>query len=408
MFFYKMKKNVYAFFLSNMMLRISVDAIIFSFLWFYLSDDTILSGITYMAFRTFEIYLMPFSSYLPDKFGRKTVYNYCYISAFICCLLALTALIVLESTLQMIVSVVTCLLLGGVVSILPTNTTSLLHDRYGSRSKVAFRVGSIFASYKIFLSPIIGMLTTISFGSLNTVIISTVLLSIAFFIKEYALINIPNVKSLDRVKFSDTFTSLFNSLSIKYEKVFIPTLAVINLLMTPFFMVSLPHNAANGIYPIPEFVVLLDMLFGLGIFIAIKFISNKIPDKQAILIGLFLLALMLSFGSGDNVYMAPAMLFLGGLGLPLIVINITTIRVNNIPKDKKSMYLSSLTFWSLFLNPISILIISYMYKYDLTNNVQNVYFCISFSILAYFFYNAFTFSTDVINQVKGQENEKNN
>ncbi|PSV30040.1 MULTISPECIES: MFS transporter [unclassified Photobacterium] len=408
MFFYKMKKNVYAFFLSNMMLRISVDAIIFSFLWFYLSDDTILSGITYMAFRTFEIYLMPFSSYLPDKFGRKTVYNYCYISAFICCLLALTALIVLESTLQMIVSVVTCLLLGGVVSILPTNTTSLLHDRYGSRSKVAFRVGSIFASYKIFLSPIIGMLTTISFGSLNTVIISTVLLSIAFFIKEYALINIPNVKSLDRVKFSDTFTSLFNSLSIKYEKVFIPTLAVINLLMTPFFMVSLPHNAANGIYPIPEFVVLLDMLFGLGIFIANKFISNKIPDKQAILIGLFLLALMLSFGSGDNVYMAPAMLFLGGLGLPLIVINITTIRVNNIPKDKKSMYLSSLTFWSLFLNPISILIISYMYKYDLTNNVQNVYFCISFSILAYFFYNAFTFSTDVINQVKGQENEKNN
>lgn len=403
-----MKKNVYAFFLSNMMLRISVDAIIFSFLWFYLSDDTILSGITYMAFRTFEIYLMPFSSYLPDKFGRKTVYNYCYISAFICCLLALTALIVLESTLQMIVSVVTCLLLGGVVSILPTNTTSLLHDRYGSRSKVAFRVGSIFASYKIFLSPIIGMLTTISFGSLNTVIISTVLLSIAFFIKEYALINIPNVKSLDRVKFSDTFTSLFNSLSIKYEKVFIPTLAVINLLMTPFFMVSLPHNAANGIYPIPEFVVLLDMLFGLGIFIANKFISNKIPDKQAILIGLFLLALMLSFGSGDNVYMAPAMLFLGGLGLPLIVINITTIRVNNIPKDKKSMYLSSLTFWSLFLNPISILIISYMYKYDLTNNVQNVYFCISFSILAYFFYNAFTFSTDVINQVKGQENEKNN
>ncbi|PSV55724.1 MFS transporter [Photobacterium sp. GB-3] len=408
MFVYKMKKNVYAFFLSNMMLRISVDAIIFSFLWFYLSDDTILSGITYMAFRTFEIYLMPFSSYLPDKFGRKTVYNYCYISAFICCLLALTALIVLESTLQMIVSVVTCLLLGGVVSILPTNTTSLLHDRYGSRSKVAFRVGSIFASYKIFLSPIIGMLTTISFGSLNTVIISTVLLSIAFFIKEYALINIPNVKSLDRVKFSDTFTSLFNSLSIKYEKVFIPTLAVINLLMTPFFMVSLPHNAANGIYPIPEFVVLLDMLFGLGIFIANKFISNKIPDKQAILIGLFLLALMLSFGSGDNVYMAPAMLFLGGLGLPLIVINITTIRVNNIPKDKKSMYLSSLTFWSLFLNPISILIISYMYKYDLTNNVQNVYFCISFSILAYFFYNAFTFSTDVINQVKGQENEKNN
>ncbi|PSV33993.1 hypothetical protein C9J44_16645 [Photobacterium sp. GB-27] len=408
MFFYKMKKNVYAFFLSNMMLRISVDAIIFSFLWFYLSDDTILSGITYMAFRTFEIYLMPFSSYLPDKFGRKTVYNYCYISAFICCLLALTALIVLESTLQMIVSVVTCLLLGGVVSILPTNTTSLLHDRYGSRSKVAFRVGSIFASYKIFLSPIIGMLTTISFGSLNTVIISTVLLSIAFFIKEYALINIPNVKSLDRVKFSDTFTSLFNSLSIKYEKVFIPTLAVINLLMTPFFMVSLPHNAANGIYPIPEFVVLLDMLFGLGIFIANKFISNKIPDKQAILIGLFLLALMLSFGSGDNVYMAPAMLFLGGLGLPLIVINITTIRVNNIPKDKKSMYLSSLTFWSLFLNPISILIISYMYKYDLTNNVQNIYFCISFSILAYFFYNAFTFSTDVINQVKGQENEKNN
>ncbi|PSV25455.1 hypothetical protein [Photobacterium sp. GB-56] len=408
MFFYKMKKNVYAFFLSNMMLRISVDATIFSFLWFYLSDDTILSGITYMAFRTFEIYLMPFSSYLPDKFGRKTVYNYCYISAFICCLLALTALIVLESTLQMIVSVVTCLLLGGVVSILPTNTTSLLHDRYGSRSKVAFRVGSIFASYKIFLSPIIGMLTTISFGSLNTVIISTVLLSIAFFIKEYALINIPNVKSLDRVKFSDTFTSLFNSLSIKYEKVFIPTLAVINLLMTPFFMVSLPHNAANGIYPIPEFVVLLDMLFGLGIFIANKFISNKIPDKQAILIGLFLLALMLSFGSGDNVYMAPAMLFLGGLGLPLIVINITTIRVNNIPKDKKSMYLSSLTFWSLFLNPISILIISYMYKYDLTNNVQNVYFCISFSILAYFFYNAFTFSTDVINQVKGQENEKNN
>ncbi|PSV53998.1 hypothetical protein [Photobacterium sp. GB-1] len=408
MFFYKMKKNVYAFFLSNMMLRISVDAIIFSFLWFYLSDDTILSGITYMAFRTFEIYLMPFSSYLPDKFGRKTVYNYCYISAFICCLLALTALIVLESTLQMIVSVVTCLLLGGVVSILPTNTTSLLHDRYGSRSKVAFRVGSIFASYKIFLSPIIGMLTTISFGSLNTVIISTVLLSIAFFIKEYALINIPNVKSLDRVKFSDTFTSLFNSLSIKYEKVFIPTLAVINLLMTPFFMVSLPHNAANGIYPIPEFVVLLDMLFGLGVFIANKFISNKIPDKQAILIGLFLLALMLSFGSGDNVYMAPAMLFLGGLGLPLIVINITTIRVNNIPKDKKSMYLSSLTFWSLFLNPISILIISYMYKYDLTNNVQNVYFCISFSILAYFFYNAFTFSTDVINQVKGQENEKNN
>lgn len=403
-----MKKNVYAFFLSNMMLRISVDAIIFSFLWFYLSDDTILSGITYMAFRTFEIYLMPFSSYLPDKFGRKTVYNYCYISAFICCLLALTALIVLESTLQMIVSVVTCLLLGGVVSILPTNTTSLLHDRYGSRSKVAFRVGSIFASYKIFLSPIIGMLTTISFGSLNTVIISTVLLSIAFFIKEYALINIPNVKSLDRVKFSDTFTSLFNSLSIKYEKVFIPTLAVINLLMTPFFMVSLPHNAANGIYPIPEFVVLLDMLFGLGIFIANKFISNKIPDKQAILIGLFLLALMLSFGSGDNVYMAPAMLFLGGLGLPLIVINITTIRVNNIPKDKKSMYLSSLTFWSLFLNPISILIISYMYKYDLTNNVQNIYFCISFSILAYFFYNAFTFSTDVINQVKGQENEKNN
>lgn len=403
-----MKKNVYAFFLSNMMLRISVDATIFSFLWFYLSDDTILSGITYMAFRTFEIYLMPFSSYLPDKFGRKTVYNYCYISAFICCLLALTALIVLESTLQMIVSVVTCLLLGGVVSILPTNTTSLLHDRYGSRSKVAFRVGSIFASYKIFLSPIIGMLTTISFGSLNTVIISTVLLSIAFFIKEYALINIPNVKSLDRVKFSDTFTSLFNSLSIKYEKVFIPTLAVINLLMTPFFMVSLPHNAANGIYPIPEFVVLLDMLFGLGIFIANKFISNKIPDKQAILIGLFLLALMLSFGSGDNVYMAPAMLFLGGLGLPLIVINITTIRVNNIPKDKKSMYLSSLTFWSLFLNPISILIISYMYKYDLTNNVQNVYFCISFSILAYFFYNAFTFSTDVINQVKGQENEKNN
>ncbi|WP_146144666.1 MFS transporter [Photobacterium sp. GB-36] len=361
-----------------------------------------------MAFRTFEIYLMPFSSYLPDKFGRKTVYNYCYISAFICCLLALTALIVLESTLQMIVSVVTCLLLGGVVSILPTNTTSLLHDRYGSRSKVAFRVGSIFASYKIFLSPIIGMLTTISFGSLNTVIISTVLLSIAFFIKEYALINIPNVKSLDRVKFSDTFTSLFNSLSIKYEKVFIPTLAVINLLMTPFFMVSLPHNAANGIYPIPEFVVLLDMLFGLGVFIANKFISNKIPDKQAILIGLFLLALMLSFGSGDNVYMAPAMLFLGGLGLPLIVINITTIRVNNIPKDKKSMYLSSLTFWSLFLNPISILIISYMYKYDLTNNVQNVYFCISFSILAYFFYNAFTFSTDVINQVKGQENEKNN
>lgn len=407
-----MKKTVYAFFLSNMMLRISVDAIIFSFLWFYLSDDTLLSGITYMVFRTLEIYLMPFSAYFPDKLGRKAVYNYCYISVLICCLLAFIALTVLESTLQIIVSVVTCLLLGGVVSILPTNTTSLLHDRYGSRSKVAFRVGSIFASYKIFLSPIVGMLTTISFGSLNTVMISTVLVVIAFFIKEYALRNIANIKSLDRVRFSDTFMSLFNSLSIKNEKVFIPTLAVINLLMTPFFMVSLPHNAANGLYPIPEFVVLLDIVFGLGIFITNKFIfkkiSNRISDNQAILIGLLLLALMLSFGSGDNVYMAPAMLFLGGLGLPLIVINITTIRVNNIPINKKSMYLSSLTFWSLFLNPISILIISYMYKYDLANNVQVVYSCISFTILAYFFCNILTFSTDVINQVKGQENEKNN
>lgn len=367
--------NIRLFLFSRFILGISSNMAVFSSIWWFTSafESYYFSGLVYFIYRTLEIYLMPFTSAIADSVNRQYLL---FLSAMI--VLLILAVYALSFTVFGAIPVILCILCMIILGVLSSINVGLmsvfLHDVYQKRISVVLRLNSFFVAISLIVTPIFSIGYTISFGSEATIYTAFLIAIPACFVQFKCLnrfVRSKNVEAEIRRKFSIIF-AIKNSLHIitatlnfKIERDLIIVLFLLNMIMTPFFMVSFPFLASINHFQFQQAVAIFDLMFGVGFILSsrflMKYMSAKIDSYSQILIGLILLIIMLCLSlMFINIILISFFCFLGGLGLPLVVLNITSHRVSHCPNEIKSQLFGTLVFFSLAGNPISILITTFL------------------------------------------------
>ena len=261
--------------------------------------------------------------------------------------------------------------LGVVASINAGLVTAYLHDVYGSRVKTALQLNALVASMAMIVSPVISVAYTITFGVAYSILTGLFLGFLGLIIQVYSLRRsrarhvIPSKSGSRSGVIGTGFYVIRRAFCIPVERRLMLVLFAVNMAMTPFFMVVFPFLADRDYYSFEQAIAVFDFLFALGFILSTKYVfkrvSRAISRRGQVLLGLILLALMLNFSlMVDSIVVICALCFCGGVGLPLVVINVSSFRIGNCPPEVKSQVFATLVFFSLAGNPLGIYLVTVM------------------------------------------------
>jgi MFS family permease len=389
-----MKFNLRLFLFSRLLLSISSNVAVFASIWWFAKelDSYYFSGGIYLIYRTLEIYLMPFTSAISDSFCRRQLILL-GSSLTVILLLVYSLCIIYIGNIPILVSIFGMIILGGMSSISTGLISVYLHDIYGRRIKIPLRLSGIFTAIALILTPLISIAYTITVGSKNAIIsalVMSLLATIIQFLISPKKNHIPKKPFFIYKSTLDAINIIRSSLSIDVERNLIIVLLLVNMVMTPFFMVAFPYFSSRGYFTYEQAVAVFDMAFGLGFILSsrylMKYLASYIDPLKQVTIGMICLSCMLAF---SFVFMDEILITLlciiGGVGLPLVVINISSHRLSHCPQEIKSQVFGTLIFFSLAGNPLSILLTTYILenfsvKYIITYNILLVCFSLIYLI----------------------------
>ncbi len=382
----------------RLLIGIANHTVVFSSIWWFAENlDSILSaGIIYLIYRGFEIYLMPFTSSIADTIDRRwLMFITAGSSVFVMLIYSFT--FITYNFLPIWLSIPGMVVFGVIASLNTGLLTAFLHDTYKSRVKVVLRLNGIIGSVSTILTPIISVAYTISFGSEAAIYLSTIISILGLYF-QYRILGLGAVIFMNKKKsvangnlINKTISIMRGALSIPIERRMSLMLFTLNMLMTPIFMVVLPYLASNNHYSFPQAVAIFDIAFGIGFIISSKYIfkwiKNIFTTYIQVLIGMILLYFMINtILISDNYLIVSTLYFIGGLGLPLIVMNISSFRINACPHEIKSQCYSTLVFFSLLGNPFSIGFVTYLcntYPYEFVGFYNFILSSISLAVCVF-------------------------
>ena len=132
---------------------------------------------------------------------------------------------------------------------------------------------------------------------------------------------------------------------------------MINFALFPFFTILLPLYVKDVIQFPVTYIGLLDSCFGLGILAGsykiIGWLSDRIPRDMCVSTGFALLGCnLVVVGTVSSAFMVPAAFFFGGVGLMLINIPTSAVRLLATPKLHRNRTFATVSFLSAAASPL--------------------------------------------------------
>jgi DHA3 family macrolide efflux protein-like MFS transporter len=225
---------------------------------------------------------------------------------------------------------------------------------------MAFRTKSVMSSFSILLGPALASGLIYGFG-----------ITFAFAADFFAILiagmligTIPNhIGATDQVEKAGAsgFTMIYSGFKLVYGvkvEFYLAIIAMlINFALFPFFTILLPLYVKDVIqYPV-TYIGLLDSCFGLGILAGsykiIGWLSDRVPRDKCVSAGFALLGCnLLAVGTISSSLIIPIAFFCGGVGLMLINIPTSAVRLLATPKLHHNRIFATVSFLSAAASPL--------------------------------------------------------
>jgi len=140
---------------------------------------------------------------------------------------------------------------------------------------------------------------------------------------------------------------------------------LINFALFPFFTILIPLYVKNVVqYPV-TYIGVLDSCFGLGILAGsykiIGWLSERVPRDMCVSAGFALLGFnLVVVGTCSSDFIVPVAFFCGGVGLMLINIPTSAVRLLATPKSHRNRIFATVSFLSAAASPLGSFAMNYL------------------------------------------------
>lgn len=233
---------------------------------------------------------------------------------------------------------------------------------FASDDKVslAFRTKSVMSSFATLLGPALASGLIYGFG----ITFAFAADFIAILVAGALIATIPNhIGATDQCEkasgasaFSMIYTGFKVIYGVKVEFYLAITAMLINFALFPFFTILIPLYVKDAIQFPVTYIGLLDSCFGLGILAGsykiIGWLSDRVPRDMCVSAGFALLGCnLVVVGTVSSPLIVPAAFFCGGVGLMLINIPTSAVRLLATPKLHRNRIFATVSFLSAAASP---------------------------------------------------------
>ncbi|MDQ0121788.1 MFS family permease [Pseudomonas lini] len=226
---------------------------------------------------------------------------------------------------------------------------------------LAFRTKSVMSSFSILLGPVLasgliyGVGITFAFAAdFFAILIAGLLIAT---IPSHIGVTGEDEKTSGASGFSMIYSSFKVVYGVKVEFYLAIIAMLINFALFPFFTILIPLYVKDVIqYPV-TYIGLLDASFGLGILVGsykiIGWLSDRVPRDMCVSAGFALLGCnLLVVGTVSSSFIVPVAFFCGGVGLMLINIPTSAVRLLATPKLHRNRVFATVSFLSAAASPL--------------------------------------------------------
>ncbi|WP_339502897.1 MFS transporter [Pseudomonas silesiensis] len=226
---------------------------------------------------------------------------------------------------------------------------------------LAFRTKSVMSSFSILLGPVLASGLIYGFGitfafaaDFFAILIAGSLIAT---IPSHLGVNGEDEKTSGASGFSMIYSGFKVVYGVKVEFYLAIIAMLINFALFPFFTILIPLYVKDVIqYPV-TYIGLLDASFGLGILVGsykiIGWLSDRVPRDMCVSAGFALLGCnLLVVGTVSSSFIVPVAFFCGGVGLMLINIPTSAVRLLATPKLHRNRVFATVSFLSAAASPL--------------------------------------------------------
>lgn len=315
-----------------------------------------------------EVLAKPLLGWLGDKYNKIMILKLASLISLMTALL-MVALSVMGSFNPWTVGVL-MIVSSAIVGVRDPLQASII-PLFAEDDKVslAFRTKSVMSSFSIILGPVLASGLIYGFG-----------ITLAFAADFFAILaagaliaTIPTqtgaTKQGEKTPSDGGFSMIYSGFKIVYGvkvEFYLAVIAMlINFALFPFFTILIPLYVKDVIqYPV-TYIGLLDSCFGLGILAGsykiIGWLSERVPRDLCVSAGFALLGCnLVVVGTCSSSFIVPVAFFCGGIGLMLINIPTSAVRLLATPKSHRNRVFATVSFLSAAASPLGSFAMNYL------------------------------------------------
>ncbi|WP_085600520.1 MULTISPECIES: MFS transporter [unclassified Pseudomonas] len=309
---------------------------------------------------TVEVLAKPLLGWLGDKYNKITIIKTAsWISLLTTLLMVLLSLIGEFNPWMVGVLMLISSAIVGIRDPLQSSIIPLFAN--DDQVSLAFRSKSVMSSFSILLGPVLasgliyGVGITFAFvADFFAVLIAGILIAT---IPSHIGASVQDERSQGRGGFSMIYEGFKVVYDVKVEFYLAVIAMMINFALFPFFTILIPLYVKNVMHYPVTYIGLLDSCFGLGILAGsykiISWMSDKIPRDLCVSSGFaFLGCNLLVAGSISSPLIVSIAFFWGGVGLMLINIPTSAVRLLATPKNYRNRIFATVSFLSAAASPV--------------------------------------------------------
>lgn len=226
---------------------------------------------------------------------------------------------------------------------------------------LAFRTKSVMSSFSILLGPVLASGLIYGFGITSAFAADFFAILIAGSLIATIPSHIGATGEDEKTSGASGFSMIYSGFKVVYGvkvEFYLAIIAMlINFALFPFFTILIPLYVKDVIqYPV-TYIGLLDASFGLGILVGsykiIGWLSDRVPRDMCVSAGFALLGCnLLVVGTLSSSFIVPVAFFCGGVGLMLINIPTSAVRLLATPKLHRNRVFATVSFLSAAASPL--------------------------------------------------------
>lgn len=307
-----------------------------------------------------EVLAKPLLGWLGDKYNKVLIIKLASWSS----LLTVLLMVVLSATETFNPWVVGALMMisSAIVGVRDPLQASIIPLFAGAdKVSLAFRTKSVMSSFSILLGPMLasgliygGGVTFAFAADFFAILVATALIATI-----PSRLGAPG--QVETTSGANGFSMIYSGFKVVYGvkvEFYLAILAmIINFALFPFFTILIPLYVKDVIqYPV-TYIGLLDSCFGLGILAGsykiIGWLSGRIPRDICVSAGFALLGCnLVVVGTVSSWFIVPAAFFWGGVGLMLINIPTSAVRLLATPQFHRNRIFATVSFLSAAASPL--------------------------------------------------------